>query len=268
MRICKMTVSVASALILALTAAFPALAAGWQHNGSGYWYERQDSSNPAGTWELVDGAWYLFDQNGYMLTGWQQSGGNWYYLEDNGAMAADATLTIDGVSYTFGSSGAMTGQTNPVPVMGHWEGCTFVNDWSNIRLTVPQGFINLDSTDLSRQSGDIKNADMLSMKNRDCAIMVLYSENKDGDDAGQLMSFLNMFHSGSRPMGDGGKMETVNAGNLPYLRCRFPQSEENPRTGDLYVRNMGSFYTLIITVSDSENAPVMDSILSTLTTAH
>ena len=29
-----------------------------------------------------DGRWYLFDDDGWMLTGWQQVGGRWYYLSE------------------------------------------------------------------------------------------------------------------------------------------------------------------------------------------
>lgn len=181
-----------------------------------------------------------------LAAGWQQTEGGWYYLGNDDAMAE---------------------QTDAQPVMGHWEGCTFVNDWSNIRLTVPQDFIRMDSVFLSAQRDSIAGVDMLSMKNRECAVMILYTANKDGDAADGLMSFLNMFHDGFHQIAGVGTIENVKVGNLQYIRCYFPGSEENPGTGCLYLRNLGSFYSLIITVSNPENASAMDSILSTLTTA-
>lgn len=268
MRIRKLIASAMVVSALASMLSFPSLAAGWQHNETGYWYEREDCSYPAGTWEQIDGTWYLFDQNGYMLTGWQQAAGEWYYLGNDGAMAAGVTLSIDGVPYTFSSSGAMMDQTDAVPVKGHWMGRTYVNEWSNIQLTVPQGFICLDSGSLSGQLDSMAAVDMVSMKNRECAIMVLYPQNKDGEAADELMSFLNTFHGGYHQIEGLGAMENVTVGSLSYLRCHFPGSEENPRSGYLYIRNMGSFYSMIITDSNPENVPVMDSILSTLTTAH
>lgn len=61
-----------------------------------------------GNWVQVDGTWYFAHETGY-YTGWVKPDGNWYYLDPSkgGAMAAGTTIVIDGVSYTFGASGAM-----------------------------------------------------------------------------------------------------------------------------------------------------------------
>ena len=45
---------------------------GWVEQGGRWWYERGDGTYPAGGWESVGGAWYLFDAEGWMLTGWQE----------------------------------------------------------------------------------------------------------------------------------------------------------------------------------------------------
>ena len=49
-----------------------------------------------------------------MLTGWLNLNGKYYYLNpsDSGKMAANKTLTIDGVSYSFGSDGAYIANGN------------------------------------------------------------------------------------------------------------------------------------------------------------
>ena len=61
-----------------------------------------------GTWEKVNEIWYFAHETGY-YTGWVKPDGNWYYLDpaNGGAMLANTTAIIDGVSYTFGPSGAM-----------------------------------------------------------------------------------------------------------------------------------------------------------------
>ena len=268
MKIRKRIFAGLGAAALAMMMSFPALASGWQQNGSGYWYEREDKSYPAGTWELIQGKWYLVDQKGYMLTGWRQVNGIWYYLDPNGAMVSNTTLTIDGVPYTFDSNGAMVENTLGEVTLGRWEGSVFINDWSNIRLTLPQGFINFDSDFMTDFSDSEAVVDMLSMKNKNCAVMVFYTVNTDGDDMDQMTAFLNMFYGGSTDMDGLGRIDTVKVGDLEYLRCFFSASQEDPQTGYLYIRNLGSHYSVIATISDTDNLPVIDSVLSTLTTAH
>lgn len=267
MRICRSITALAGALALSVMWAVPSLAAGWQLNSTGYWYEREDRSYPADTWEQIDGTWYLFDRDGYMLTGWQQKEGIWYYLGPDGAMVSDTTMTIDNVPYTFDRSGAMTAQAGEAPVMGRWTGSTFVNDWSNIRLTVPQGFINYDSSSLSRLAGPDAFLDMLSMKNENCAVMLLYTSNKEGDAADQAMAFLNMFQGGSHTLDEGGRIEAVRAGSLEFLRFYFPPTQSNPLSGYLYVRNIGEYYAVLAAVSDPAGEPDIQAVLSTLSQA-
>jgi len=60
----------------------------WKHNDKGYWWEYSDGSYPKNEWLKIDGDWYYFDSEGYMVTGKQ---------------------TIGGKSYTFGSNGDWLG---------------------------------------------------------------------------------------------------------------------------------------------------------------
>ncbi len=189
------------------------------------------------------------------------------YLENLTAVSG-MTLTIDGVPYTFDSNGAMVENTLGEVTLGRWEGSVFINDWSNIRLTLPQGFINFDSDFMTDFSDSEAVVDMLSMKNKNCAVMVFYTVNTDGDDMDQMTAFLNMFYGGSTDMDGLGRIDTVKVGDLEYLRCFFSASQEDPQTGYLYIRNLGSHYSVIATISDTDNLPVIDSVLSTLTTAH
>lgn len=59
---------------------------GWIQSGSRWCYRYPDGSYQKGSWLAVNGKWYLFDQEGWMLTGWQENKGYWYYLDGSGAM--------------------------------------------------------------------------------------------------------------------------------------------------------------------------------------
>ena len=69
---------------LSLTLALPITSyAQWCQNENGWWYSYTDGSYPVNTWKEIDGKYYYFDGNGYMLSN---------------------TITPDG--YTVGSDGA------------------------------------------------------------------------------------------------------------------------------------------------------------------
>ncbi len=52
--------------------------------------------------KLVNGIWYRFDKDGYMITGWYQDAntGRWHYLDASGAMVT-GERKIDGTAYRF-----------------------------------------------------------------------------------------------------------------------------------------------------------------------
>lgn len=131
----KKFVSALMGLLLTATAvtAIPAVtaeAAAWQKNSVGWWWQKDDGSYPANSWQFINGKWYAFDQNGYMRhgwfwddstsnwyylgsaedgsmkTGWQYVDGAWYYMDSSGAMLK-GWQTINGKTYFFNSSGAM-----------------------------------------------------------------------------------------------------------------------------------------------------------------
>lgn len=81
----------------------------WVLNNVGWWYKFKDGTYPKNEWYKIDGKWYLFNNEGYMLYGWQWSdGGNWYYLGDrnDGSMKTGWVLT-GGKWYYFNDQGAM-----------------------------------------------------------------------------------------------------------------------------------------------------------------
>ena len=55
----------------------------WLRDSVGWWYCNADHSYTTSDWQQINGLWYYFDANGYMVTGWFQSpaSGYWYYLD-------------------------------------------------------------------------------------------------------------------------------------------------------------------------------------------
>ena len=105
-----------------------AYGAGWEQDGTGWRYLREDGSSPANTWwQDEDGMWYLFDGDGYIYTGC-------YRL-------------VDGVLYPFLSNGMWAGTAFTEIVPGSWNGNVYTNNWSGLSVTAPEGAVfqtNLD----------------------------------------------------------------------------------------------------------------------------
>ena len=57
---------------------------GWIQVGDRWQYLRSNGTYMRNGWMLINHHWYLFDQEGWMLTGWQQKNGKWFYLEESG----------------------------------------------------------------------------------------------------------------------------------------------------------------------------------------
>lgn len=66
----------------------------WIKDKKGWWYKYPDGSFPRNQWQQINGRYYFFNVNGYMLTGWQELDGfgyykerSWYYFDpENGDM--------------------------------------------------------------------------------------------------------------------------------------------------------------------------------------
>lgn len=91
---------------------------GWQKDNSGEWYYRkEDGTYPSNDWLAIDGSWYLFDSEGYMLTGWQMKGQFRYFMNENGQMQV-GWLEDNKQWYFLGPTGAMW--TGWLELNGQW----------------------------------------------------------------------------------------------------------------------------------------------------
>lgn len=79
-------------------------ATGWQQDNFGWWYKDSDSTFKKDGKFFIEGNYYLFNSDGYMMTGWQEMNGDWYYFDESGHMVTGYYL-IDGEEYSFASDG-------------------------------------------------------------------------------------------------------------------------------------------------------------------
>lgn len=79
----------------------------WIQDNVGLWYKHSDGSYTTKDFEYIDGKWYYFDYEGYMITGWLHltSNNQDYYFYSDGSMAHDCELWG---TYRFDSNGHAT----------------------------------------------------------------------------------------------------------------------------------------------------------------
>lgn len=64
----------------------------WIKQSGRWWYKHYDGSYTRNNWELIEGKWYYFDADGWMVTGWLNLGGTWYYLYSDGSKATNTWI--------------------------------------------------------------------------------------------------------------------------------------------------------------------------------
>lgn len=128
---------------------------GWLLTEQGWWYREKDGSYPASSWKKVGDAWYHFDTSGYMQTGFLQEEGVLYYLDENGAMIHDENRMINGLNYSFDSSGsAATAYKEPVRIPQESEKSDLMRETDRLADQVLSGIVN-DSMTQSQKAASI-----------------------------------------------------------------------------------------------------------------
>lgn len=96
---------------LALAAAIPTWAGSWVKDAKGWWYQNDDGSWPAGTWQWIDGngdgtaECYRFDKTGYMFA--NQTTPDGYQVNADGAWTENGVVQTKQVSGTAAATDPM-----------------------------------------------------------------------------------------------------------------------------------------------------------------
>lgn len=69
---------------------------GWHKDNKGWWYADSATSYYKSRWAKINGKWYSFDKEGYMLSNtWQvEAGGDTYYLGEDGDMQTNMIVGL------------------------------------------------------------------------------------------------------------------------------------------------------------------------------
>lgn len=113
----KMTKTITAMMLvatMALGSNLTVMAAQWERNSIGWWYQEDDGTYPVNTWKWIDGVCYCFDDEGYMLEDKTTPDG--YSVDANGAWI------VDGMVQGQGGSAANTNDYDPnYPLKGYVE---------------------------------------------------------------------------------------------------------------------------------------------------
>ena len=119
----RIITSIVTGIVFSLFAIFPVMAAGWQQDATGWWWQNDDGTFPVNTWQWLDGnndgiaECYYFDGNGYMLSntttpdGYQvNSDGAWVENDAvkqmlKGTWSGSDEYTAQTITYTFYDNG-------------------------------------------------------------------------------------------------------------------------------------------------------------------
>ena len=86
---------VVATLSIAIGMAFSSFAGTWMKDTNGWWYSNDDGTYPNSGWTPIDGAFYYFQSNGYILTNTTTPDG--YTVDANGRMVTNVSA-VDNTS--------------------------------------------------------------------------------------------------------------------------------------------------------------------------
>lgn len=157
-------------------------------------------------WEQAGDNQWKYEQEGIFLSNqWIEDQGNWYYLDENGLMLSNVVKIIDGVAYSFDSTGKCL---NPGQ-----SGRIFMNDRFGYSICIPND-VSTNAFDGDPETFDISTQNML---------MSFYSdevpENLDPE------TYANVFEMGFVEGIEGNKTfiekKPIQIGDFHFTRTRY-----------------------------------------------
>lgn len=79
----------------------------WIQDGTNWQFELADGTRLKNACVTIDGADYVFDTTGKMLTGWQYLGNTWYCFKESGAMVKNGWMQDQNKWFYLGTDGQM-----------------------------------------------------------------------------------------------------------------------------------------------------------------
>ena len=112
--------------VLSLSLTVPVFAGSWQLDANGYWYQNDDHSYPANTWQWIDGnndgiaESYYFNENGYLLVNTTTPDG--FTVDANGAWIVDGIVQTKTISVPASAASTQTQNQNTSASAGSHTG--------------------------------------------------------------------------------------------------------------------------------------------------
>lgn len=89
-KLIKRSVALLLTTMVLVGTAMTVMAANWQQDATGWWYQEDNGSYPTNTWKWINGKCYYFDANGYMLSNTTTPDG--YQVDANGAWIVNGVI--------------------------------------------------------------------------------------------------------------------------------------------------------------------------------
>lgn len=83
----------------------------WERTGDLWKLKKADETYISNQWALLNGKWYLFNNQGLMTTGWQKVNNIWYYMAEDGDMMVGWQMIKGKWYYLNPIDGAMASDT-------------------------------------------------------------------------------------------------------------------------------------------------------------
>ena len=101
----RVVLSIAAFILLLSSVIF---AVGWEQDGSAWKYKSASGDYLTDVQKAIDGKWYMFDENGHLVTGFYEKDDKFYYFKEDGS-PANGPIIQNGKTYQISNKGEVKG---------------------------------------------------------------------------------------------------------------------------------------------------------------